>query len=139
MRAGVLVLVAATLFAGAAWGAAPAPEVAQCPPALLEEAELYRAALEVTQRAVRESGPTSPLGVEETVQFDKREHSCHRGPGQAYRVFDEPACLPARPDGRVPVRFPYRLFFRKALTLDALFEKEWKPGSDGILQVQFAR
>ncbi|GAB4258225.1 MAG: hypothetical protein Kow0092_05700 [Deferrisomatales bacterium] len=127
---------AAAALVGLFLGPAPA---AECPPALGESAAAYRATLNEEQRAIRDSTLDSPRGIEETVQFDLGAHACHRGPGQAYREYGEPECVPAEEPDTARVRFPYRLAFRKALTLDALFGKEWQRGSDGLLQVTFQR
>ncbi len=123
----------------AALGAAPLPGAAGCPPGLEEAAEAYRQAMNREQAQIRASTRESPRGVEATMVFDRASHGCHRAPGQAYREFGPPECLEPRQGRRVAVRFPYRLFFRKALTLEELFERDWEPGSDGILQVIFER
>jgi hypothetical protein len=120
------------------WVAAARPAAVDCPPGLREEAEFHRVTLQEAEWAVRDSQLGSARGVTETVQFDLDAHACHRGPGQAYREFDSPVCRAGKANARVPVRYAYRLFYRKALTLEALFKKDWKPGSDGILQVEFA-
>ncbi len=118
---------------------APGPAAAQapCPPGLLSAARAQGAELAREEQRVRDSTLASPAGIEETVQFDLSAHSCHRGPGHAYRVFGAPACQPRGADGRVDVRYPFQLFYRQALTLDALFAKPWKEGSPGLLQVTF--
>ena len=108
-----------------------------CPPGLMEAALAMRVTMQDEQEVIRASTLAQPEGVEETVQFDLGAHACHRGPGQAYRVFGEPTCRPVDAEGRIPVRYPYTLQYRKALTLDELFEKDWQPGSDGLQQVKF--
>ncbi len=118
------------------WGAAAR---AECPDGLAAAAEAYQAVLNAEQAAVRGATLASPRGIEQTVQFDLSTHACHRGPGQAYREYGPPRCLPPGDDGVVAVRYPYRLFFRRALTLEELFEQPWEEGSDGILQVRFGR
>lgn len=127
----------ALLGAAAVAGWVGGPAAAGCPEGLGTAAEAYRRALAEEQRAVRESTLASPVGIEETVQFDLGNHACHRGPGQAYREFAAPECLVPRPDGRVPVRYRYRLFFRRALTLEELFARPWEEGSDGIVEALF--
>ncbi|HSH69975.1 MAG TPA: hypothetical protein VK997_08660 [Deferrisomatales bacterium] len=117
--------------------AAVAAEDVPCPPGLQEAAQAMGQTMQQEQEAIRASSLASPEGVEETVQFDLGAHACHRGPGQSYRVFGAPACRPADAAGLVPVRYPYELQYRKALTLDELFAEEWKEGSDGLQQVQF--
>jgi hypothetical protein len=119
------------------WVAAADAGEGKCPSGLLEDAQFYRTTLQDVQWAVRDSPAGAARGVVETVQFDRRSHACHEGPGQAYREFGEPVCLPANSEGRVPVRFAYRLFYRQAMTLDALFKKDWKQGSDGAIEVEF--
>jgi len=108
-----------------------------CPPGLGAAAEVMRQTMQQEQERIRDSTLSSPQGVEETVQFDLGAHACHRGPGQAYRIFGAPQCMAADGQGVVPVRYPYALRYRKALTLDELFLKPWQPGSDGLQQVQF--
>lgn len=117
----------------AAVGAAESP----CPPGLAAAAEAMWQTMQREQELIRDSTLASPQGVEETVQFDLGAHACHRGPGQAYRIFGEPQCMTADDRGRIPVRYPYELRYRKALTLDELFGKPWQPGSDGLQQVAF--
>lgn len=108
-----------------------------CPPGLLEAAQAQGETLEARERAVRGSTLALPEGVEETVQFDLAAHACHRGPGQAYREYGEPVCLAAGEGERVRVRYPYRVFYRRALTLDGLFRAAWEEGTPGALQVEF--
>jgi len=127
-----LVLLLATVTANAA-----AQEA--CPPGLAAAAALMGQTMQQEQEVIRAASLDRPEGIEETVQFDLGAHACHRGPGQAYRVFGEPACRPPDDQGRVPVRYPYRLQYRKALTLDELFRQEWQEGSDGAQQVLFER
>ena len=118
----------------------PAPAGAGgCPPGLAAAADAYRHGMNREQAEIRTSTRENPRGVEATTVFDRASHGCHRAPGQAYREFGPPECLEPGDGGRVAVRFPYRLFFRKALTLEDLFERDWEPGSDGILQVTFER
>ncbi len=130
---GVLGLVLALVFPAGPVAADPAP----CPPGLEAAAELYRQGMNREQAEIRTSTRENPRGVEPTTVFDRASHGCHRAPGQAYREFGPPECLEPVENGRVPVRLPYRLFFRKALTLEDLFEQEWQPGSDGVLLVTF--
>lgn len=108
-----------------------------CPPGLLAAAQGQGRELARAEEIVRKSTLASPAGIEDTVQFDLSIHSCHRGPGHAYREHGAPECQPPEADGRVPVRYPFRLHYRQALTLEALFAKPWKEGSPGILQVTF--
>ncbi len=110
---------------------------AQCPPSLAAAAAIYRAALQGEEDAVRGSKPDSPVGIQETVQFSLANHACHRGPGQAYREFGEAVCLPREEGPRASVRYPFQLYFRKALTLEALFAAAWEPGTDGAFEVEF--
>ncbi|GAB4247344.1 hypothetical protein [Deferrisoma sp.] len=131
-RRGMLLFLGLILGAAAA-GAAP------CPPGLEAAARAYRDGLNAEQEAIRTSTPEAPAGVEETVFFELGAHACHRGPGQAYRVYGPPECEEAAAGGRAAVRYPYELFFRRALTLEELFRKPWQPGSDGILRVEFER
>lgn len=127
-----LALLLATVTAGASAQQA-------CPPGLAAAAARMGETMQEEQEVIRTSSLARPEGVEETVQFDLGAHACHRGPGQAYRVFGEPACQRPDDQGRVPVRYPYRLQYRKALTLDELFRREWQEGSDGVQQVLFER
>lgn len=127
------------LFLVLAGSTAAAAEDIPCPPGLPEAARVMRQTMQQEQEVIRTSSLASPEGVEETVQFDLGAHACHRGPGQAYRVFGEPTCRPADAEGLVPVRYLYELQYRKALTLDELFAEEWQAGSDGLLQVKFQR
>ncbi len=122
-----------------AGSAAVAAEDVPCSPGLQEAARAMRQTMQQEQEVIRTSSLASPEGVEETVQFDLGAHACHRGPGQAYRVFGEPACHPADAEGLVPVRYLYALQYRKALTLDELFAAAWQEGSDGMQQVKFQR
>ena len=122
-----------------AGSAAVAAEDVPCSPGLQEAARAMRQTMQQEQEVIRVSSLASPEGVEETVQFDLGAHACHRGPGQAYRVFGEPTCRPADAEGLVPVRYLYELQYRKALTLDELFAKEWQEGSEGLQQVKFQR
>ncbi len=124
-------LVVLLWAAGAAWPA-------ECPPALTAAAEAYRQRLDAQQQAIRGSGPDAPLGVEPTMMFDRASHGCHEGRGQAYRVYRAFRCTEVGEDEAV-VRYPYRLFFRRALTLEELFGRAWEQGSDGILEVRFQR
>ncbi|MDF1552419.1 MAG: hypothetical protein P1P84_05120 [Deferrisomatales bacterium] len=128
-----MIALALLLAGSAALAAGDVP----CPPGLPEAAQAMRRTMQQEQEVIRASSLAAPEGVEETVQFDLGAHACHRGPGQAYRVFGEPTCRPADAAGLVPVRYPYELQYRKALTLDELFAQEWKEGSDGLQQVQF--
>jgi len=123
-------------LAGLAAGEAP-QALAECPPFLAAAAAAYRVVLQQGEDAVRASSQDSPAGIQETVQFDLASHVCHRGPGQAYRAIGEASCLPAGEGGRVSVRYPFQLHYRKALTLEALFQAPWEPGTDGALQVEF--
>lgn len=131
LRLGSVLLLAAVTASASAQEA--------CPPGLAAAAALMGQTMQQEQEVIRTSSLQSPEGVEETVQFDLGAHACHRGPGQAYRVFGEPACQHPDDQGRVPVRYPYRLQYRKALTLDELFRQEWQEGSDGVQQVLFER
>ncbi len=112
---------------------------AACPPDLLESARAYRDRLNAEGQAVRTSSADAPLGVEETVFFDLAAHACHKGPGQTYRVYGEPKCADPGGEGRITMDLPYRLFFRRALTLPELYSQPWKPGTDGVLRVEFER
>jgi hypothetical protein len=112
---------------------------AECPPGVRGAVEAYRQALQAEQHRIRDSGAEEPRGVEETVQFDVPSHACHRGPGQAYREFGAPACEPGSPGQASVVRYPFALFFRKALTLEALYAKDWEEGSDGAFEVVFEK
>ena len=117
-------------------GAASPPPVW---PLALEEAALrYRASLAAEQEAVRTSSLKSSFGVEETMQFDLATHACHRGPGQAWRDYGAPSFTGATGDD-ARVRYPYRLQFRQALTLEEMFQKPWREGSDGEIEVVFRR
>ena len=133
---GILRFGLALLLAVAATGAA-AQEA--CPPGLAAAVAVMGQTMQEEQERILTSSLDRPEGVEETVQFDLGAHACHRGPGQAYRVFGEPACRPPDDQGRVPVRYPYQLQYRKALTLDELFRQAWQSGSDGVQQVLFER
>ncbi len=126
-------LVVVFLAAGAGWGA----EESDCPPSLRESIASMQATMEEEEEGIRTSTLEAQRGVEETVQFDLAAHACHRGPGQSYRVFTGHRCLEPDGAGRVPVRYSYELFFRKALTLEELFQKEWEQGSGGLHQVVF--
>ncbi len=130
-RLPVWTLVALLWAAGSAWPA-------ECPPALTAAAEAYRQRLNREQEAVRKSTLSAPRGVEGTMMFDRASHGCHEGKGQAYRVYETFRCTEGD-GGTAVVRYPYRLFFRRAPTVEELFEKPWKPGSDGILEVEFQR
>ena len=109
----------------------------ECPPGLRGAVEAYRKALQAEQHQIRDSRAEAPRGVEETVQFDVPSHACHRGPGQAYREFGVPACEPNGPGQASVARYPFALFFRKALTLEAMYSKDWEEGSDGAFEVVF--
>jgi len=128
-------LVAAILCLG--WASSGFAAGVECPPGLAAAAAAYGATLGLEQGAIRDSSLGSPLGVEETVQFNLADHACHRGPGQAYREFGAPVCLPPAGQSNRSVRYPFQLYFRKALTLEALYQASWEPGSDGALQVEF--
>ncbi len=111
----------------------------ECPPGLREAVEAYREGLQAEQHRIRDSRADAPRGVEETVQFDVPSHACHRGPGQAYREFGIPSCEADGPGQPSVVRYPFALFFRKALTLEAMYAKAWEEGSDGAFEVVFER
>jgi hypothetical protein len=104
---------------------------------LAEAARAYRQVLQEEQDAVRGSELASPRGVEQVVQFDLASHACHRGPGQAYRAYEEPAVRQGDAGEAVAVRYPFRVFYRKALTLDELFRSGWEEGTPGALEVRF--
>lgn len=144
-RALVMLLPAALL-----WGAAPAARGEGWPEGLAAAAEEHRQTLNRKQAATRDGTLASPVGVEESVQFDLQNHACHRGPAQAYREYGEPDRAPAEPgrSGRVAVlggeerarvRYPYRVWFRQALTLEEMFAKPWREGNDGSIEVEFRR
>ncbi len=111
----------------------------ECPPGLGAAAEAYRQVLQTEQDQIRNSSTDAPRGVEETVQFDVPSHACHRGPGQAYRRFGVPGCEPNGHGEAGVVRYPFALFFRKALTLEAMYAKDWEEGSDGAFEVVFEK
>ncbi len=129
----------AALALVAALGLVSSAGAQECPSGLQSAARDYRRALQEAQHAIRDSGPGAPAGVEETVQFDLASHACHRGPGQAYREFGEPSCRPPGEGVSASVRLPFQVMFRKAPTVEALFQAGWEPGTDGALQVEFER
>lgn len=104
---------------------------------LAEAARAYGQVLQAEQDAVRGSELASPKGVEQVVQFDLASHACHRGPGQAYREYQEPAVRQGAAGEAAAVRYPFRVFYRRALTLDELFRAEWQEGTPGALEVRF--
>lgn len=104
---------------------------------LAEAARAYGQVLQAEQDEVRGSELSSPRGVEEVVQFDLASHACHRGPGQAYREYEEPAVRQGEAGEAVAVRYLFRVFYRKALTLDELFGAGWEEGTPGALEVRF--
>ncbi|MBI5015184.1 MAG: hypothetical protein HZB55_06795 [Deltaproteobacteria bacterium] len=132
LAAGVL----AAGIAGAAW-----------PPGLEAAADAYRRTLNASEEPIRNGTLAAPRGIEEALQFDRETHGCHRGPAHAYRDYgapEPPAPSPKSPKAAgkmaaVRVRYPYRVFYRQALTLEALFEKPWKEGSEGAVEVEFRR
>lgn len=131
-----LLLVLAALLAAAA------PAGAAWPEGLEAAASSYRSTLNDVEVLIREGTLAEPRGIEEALQFDKETHGCHRGPAHAYREYGAPE--PIAPKGtakadRARVRYPYRVFYRQALTLEALFEKPWKEGSEGAVAVEFRR
>ena len=115
------------------------PAAEPCPEGLIAAASSYRESLNSAQELIRAGSLQSPLGTEETVQFDLTTHACHRGPGQAYRVYGDPECQSAAAAAKRRVLYPFRVYFRQALTLQELFRKPWREGSDGYLQVEFKR
>lgn len=137
MRA-LLAGLALLLGSGAAAGGGPWPEGLEAP------ASSYRQTLNAAEALIRAGTLAQPRGIEEALQFDKETHGCHRGPAHAYREYGEPEppSLPKSKKGsakveRVTVRYPYRVFYRQAMTLEALFEKPWKEGNEGAVEVEF--
>lgn len=129
--------LAALLLLGAAGPEAPLADGFEGRPGLAEAARAYRQVLQAEQDDVRGSELASPRGVEQVVQFDLASHACHRGPGQAYREYEEPAVRQGEAGAAVAVRYPFRIFYRKALTLDELFRAGWEEGTPGALEVRF--
>ena len=143
MRWGLVLLTAAL---SAAWLSAGAARAAW-PEGLEAAAAMYRGTLNTSEELIRAGTLTQPRGIEEALQFDRETHGCHRGPAHAYREYGEPD-PPSAPVKRskaaakvesVRVRYPYRVFYRQALTLEALFDKPWKEGSEGAVEVEFRR
>jgi hypothetical protein len=139
---------AACLSAGVALAGVPAWP--PWPDGLEAAAATYRRTLNASEELIRDGTLTQPRGIEETLQFDRETHGCHRGPAHAYRDYGAPEPGVRHEKGgkgrkgsakgeTARVRYPYRVFYRQALTLEALFEKPWKEGSEGAVEVEFRR
>lgn len=129
--------LAALLLLGAAAPVAHPADGFEGRPGLAAAARAYGQVLQAEQDEVRGSELSSPRGVEQVVQFDLASHACHRGPGQAYREYEAPAVRQGDAGEAVAVRYPFRIFYRKALTLDELFRAGWEEGTPGALEVRF--
>ena len=114
-------LLAVCLSAGAAFAAWPPGSED-----LEDAAALYRGTLNAREELVRDGTLAQPRGIEEALQFDRETHGCHRGPAHAYRAYGAPDPPPApakRPKAAAKlanarIRYPYRVFYRQALTLE---------------------
>jgi hypothetical protein len=97
------------------------------------------ARLREAQERIRLATIQAPQGIELTQQYDRANHACHTGPAQSFREFDSPRVRGALEGGRIPVRYPYRLRYRKAATLPELFAKGWSEGTGGQVEIVFGR
>jgi len=110
-----------------------------CPRDLVEAGNAYISELQLFQNKIRQSNAESPLGVQQTMQFDRAAHSCHGGPAQAVKDFGMPRCISSDKEGSFILKYPYQVHYRQAATVQALYEAPWEKGSDGFLLVEFLR
>jgi len=108
-----------------------------CPHDLVDAGKAYIAELQLFQNKIRQSDSESPLGLQETMQFDRAAHFCHGGPAQAVKDFSLPQCISSDKEGVFILKYPYQVRYRQAATVKALYEAPWEEGSDGFLLVEF--
>ncbi len=109
----------------------------QCSPELLEAMKNHLGEIQYPENMIRESTRQEPFGVVPTKGFDLAAHECHTMAGQAYKVYGEGKCVPGEEEWLAIVKYPFKLFYRKAPTEEELFELNWNAGTDGLWRVTF--
>jgi hypothetical protein len=107
-----------------------------CTGELAEVAEAFRVELQEMEELIKVSTVENQIGIEPSTTFDLANHSCHNIPGQAYRIYTEGVCE-TQEELLAVVRYDYKLFYRRAETINEMFKRPFEEGTAGILQVKF--